>query len=100
MKSARVRAFAIIHGPGERPRQPESVESSKTYPGAIWLGPWIIAVNSPAHGTRRTGLMKVVVSVELPGFARGSCRRRNTGVIGLAHKMTSICHAMTEHARA
>jgi hypothetical protein len=89
-----------MHGPGERPRQPESVESSKTYPGAIWLGPWIIAVNSPAHGTRRTGLMKVVVSVELPGLARGSCLRRDTGVIGLAHKMTSICHAMTEHARA
>jgi hypothetical protein len=56
-----------MHGPGERPRQLESVESSKTYPGAIWLGPWIIAVNSPAHGTRRTGLMKVVVSVEFPG---------------------------------
>ena len=70
-----------MHGPGERPRQPESVESSKTYPGAIWLGPWIIAVNSPGHGTRRTGLMKVVVSVELPGFARGSCLRRDTGVI-------------------
>jgi hypothetical protein len=73
--------FAIMHGPGERPRQLESVESSKTYPGAIWLGPWIIALNSPAHGTRRTGLMKVVVSVELPGFARGSCLRRDTGVI-------------------
>jgi hypothetical protein len=75
--------FAIMHGPGERPRQPESVESSKTYPGAIWLGPWIIAVNSPAHGTRRTGLMKVVVSVELPGIARGSCLRRDTGVIAM-----------------
>ena len=48
LKSARVRAFAIIHGPGERPRQPESVESSKTYPGAIWLGPWIIAVKAPS----------------------------------------------------
>jgi hypothetical protein len=46
--------FAIMHGPRERPRRPESAESSKTYPGAIWLGPWIIAVNSPAHGTRRT----------------------------------------------
>jgi hypothetical protein len=41
-------------GPRERPRRPESTESSKTYPGAIWLGPWIIAVNSPAHGIRRT----------------------------------------------
>jgi hypothetical protein len=51
------------------PSVAESVESSKTYPGAIRLGPWIIAVNSPAHGTRRTGLMKAVVSVELPGFA-------------------------------
>jgi hypothetical protein len=38
-------------------------ESRNPYPGAIWLGPRIIAVNSPAHGTRRTGLMKVVVSV-------------------------------------
>jgi len=44
--------FAITHGPGERPRRPESAESSKTYPGAIWLGPWIIAVNSPADRTR------------------------------------------------
>ena len=79
--------FAIMHGPGERPRQPESVESSKTYPGAIWLGPWIIAVNSPAHGTRRTGLMKAVVSVELPGSARGSCLRRDTGVIASADVM-------------
>jgi hypothetical protein len=57
-------------------------------------------VNSAAHGTRRTGLMRVVVSVELPGFARGSCLRRDMGVIGLAHKMTSICHARTEDARA
>jgi hypothetical protein len=45
-------------GPGENPRQPESAESSKTYPGAIWLGPWIIAVNSPADRTQRTGPMK------------------------------------------
>ena len=51
--------FAIMHGPRERPRRPESAESSKTYPGAIWLGPWIIAVNSPADRTRRTGPMKV-----------------------------------------
>jgi hypothetical protein len=29
--------FAIIHGPREPPRRPESAESSKTYPGAIWL---------------------------------------------------------------
>jgi hypothetical protein len=57
--------------------------SGLSAPGAIWLGPWIIAVNSPAHGTRRTGLMKVVVSVELPGFARGSCLRRDTGVIAM-----------------
>jgi hypothetical protein len=46
--------FAIMHGPRERPRWFESAKSSKSYPGAIWLGPWIIAVNSPAHGTRRT----------------------------------------------
>ena len=50
--------FAIMHGPGERPRRAESAESSKAYPGAIWLGPWIIAVNSPAGRTRRTGPMK------------------------------------------
>jgi hypothetical protein len=47
--------FPIMHGPGERPRRPEFAESSETYPGAIWLGPWIIAVNSPADRTRRTG---------------------------------------------
>jgi len=43
--------FAIAHGPGERPRRLESAEFSKTYPGAICLGPWIIAVNSPADRT-------------------------------------------------
>jgi hypothetical protein len=50
--------FAIPQGPGERRRRPESAESSKTYPGAIWLGPWIVAVNSPADRTRRTGPIK------------------------------------------
>jgi hypothetical protein len=32
---------------GPNPRNP-----AKTYPGAIWLGPGIIAVNSPADRTR------------------------------------------------
>src|SRR5260370_38615683 len=44
--------------PGERPRRRQYAESSETYPGAIWLGPWIIAVNSPADRTRRTGPLR------------------------------------------
>jgi hypothetical protein len=47
--------FTITHGPGERPRGVESAESAETYPGAIWAGPRIIAVDSPAYRTRRTG---------------------------------------------
>jgi len=43
---------AITHRPEERLRRLESAESSKPYPGAI------IAANSPAFRTRRTGPMK------------------------------------------
>ena len=39
--------FAIIRGPGERLRPRESGEFGKTYPGAICLGPRIIAEDSP-----------------------------------------------------
>ncbi len=44
--------FAIVRAPGEHPRRHESAESTKPYPGATRLGPWIIAVNSPADRTR------------------------------------------------
>ena len=57
-KSARVRAICDHAWTRRTPSAAESAESSKTYPGAIWLGPWIIAVNSPADRTRRTGPMK------------------------------------------
>jgi len=43
--------FAIARGPGERLGRRKSAESGKTYPGAILLGPWIIAVDSPGAGT-------------------------------------------------
>ena len=39
--------FAIAHRPGERLGRRKSAESGKTYPGAILLGPRIIAVDSP-----------------------------------------------------
>ena len=35
-----------MRGPGERLGRRKSAESGKTYPGAIWLGPQIIAVDS------------------------------------------------------
>jgi NAD(P)-dependent dehydrogenase (short-subunit alcohol dehydrogenase family) len=46
----------------------------------------VYAVNvfAPFIAAREAGLMKAVVSVELPGFARGSCLRRDTGVIEIA----------------
>jgi len=40
--------FAIARGPGERLGRRKAAESGKTYPGAILLGPWIIAADSPA----------------------------------------------------
>jgi hypothetical protein len=40
--------FAITRGPGERLGRRKSPESGKTYPGAILLGPWIIALDLPA----------------------------------------------------
>src|SRR5208282_6688937 len=43
--------FSIARGPGERLGRRKSAESAKSYPGAILLGPWIIAVNSPAGRT-------------------------------------------------
>jgi len=43
--------FAIARGPGERLGRTKSAESGKTYPGAILLGPRIIAVDSPGAGT-------------------------------------------------
>ena len=46
-KSPRGARFAHMCGPGERRRRPESAEFSKTYPGAILLGPRIIAIDSP-----------------------------------------------------
>ena len=48
-RNARVCArFAIALGPGERLGRRKSPESGKTYPGAILLGPRIIAIHSPA----------------------------------------------------
>ena len=42
--------FVILRGPRERLGRRKSEESGKTYPGTILLGPWIIAVYSPADG--------------------------------------------------
>ena len=39
--------FAHMCGPGEYLCQPKLVESGETYPGALLLGPWIIALHSP-----------------------------------------------------
>jgi hypothetical protein len=50
--------FVIARGPGERRRRRESPESGKTYPGAIWLGPRIIAVDSPVWPNPPTGPLK------------------------------------------
>jgi hypothetical protein len=41
--------FAIARGPGERINRSKSAESGQTYPGAILLGPWIIAEDSPVQ---------------------------------------------------
>jgi hypothetical protein len=38
--------FAITRGPRERLGRRKSAESGKTYPGAIWLGPRILALDS------------------------------------------------------
>jgi len=39
--------FTITRGPGEPFRRRKSPESAKTYPGAICLGPQVIAIHSP-----------------------------------------------------
>ena len=54
-RKARVCArFSIAREPGERLGRRKSAESAKTYPGAILLGPWKFAVNSPSQ-TRTRG---------------------------------------------
>jgi hypothetical protein len=42
------RDFAHMFGPRESLYGPELAESGETHPGAIYLGPRIIALNSPA----------------------------------------------------
>jgi hypothetical protein len=37
-----------MRGPGESLRRPRLPEFGETYPGAIYLGPRIIAIHSPA----------------------------------------------------
>ena len=60
-RSKSARARAICDHPRTRRISPSTrmPESGETYPGAICLGPRIIAVNSPADRTRRTGSVKV-----------------------------------------
>ena len=43
--------FSIARGPGERLGRRKSAESAKTYPGAILLGPRILALYSPGGKT-------------------------------------------------
>jgi len=61
-ESLEIRACArdlrLCMDPENAPGGPNPQKSRKTYPGAICLGPWTIAVNSPADRTRRTRSMK------------------------------------------
>ena len=47
--------FAITRGPGERVGRRRPAESGKTYLGAIYLGPRIIAKDSPEDMVRYFG---------------------------------------------
>ena len=57
-----------MRGPGASLRRPKLQESGESYPGAIYLGPRIIAVHSPTIPDRQ--ILEIIAVRPLAGFAR------------------------------